>query len=139
MEKYCSNCGNELKENADVCLKCGKLLNVKNNNSTNKKGTGLSIASMVLGIIVTFFAIIELLAIEQAVYDLLLYTKLASIIGYLIGYTLFSLPGSITGLCLGLSGRKKYKSGFNLSGIILNSISLTITFIIILYLIFSII
>ncbi len=26
MNKYCSNCGAELKERADVCLKCGKLV-----------------------------------------------------------------------------------------------------------------
>ncbi|MBQ8891771.1 MAG: TM2 domain-containing protein [Bacilli bacterium] len=27
MAKYCSNCGSELKENADICLKCGKIIN----------------------------------------------------------------------------------------------------------------
>lgn len=27
MEKYCSNCGAKLNENADVCVKCGKLVN----------------------------------------------------------------------------------------------------------------
>lgn len=26
---YCPNCGNKLEPNADVCLKCGKLLNKK--------------------------------------------------------------------------------------------------------------
>jgi len=26
MEKFCSNCGNELHEGADVCIKCGKVL-----------------------------------------------------------------------------------------------------------------
>ncbi len=25
--KYCSNCGKELKEGADVCLNCGKVIN----------------------------------------------------------------------------------------------------------------
>ncbi len=27
MAKFCSNCGAELKEGADVCIKCGKLVN----------------------------------------------------------------------------------------------------------------
>ena len=30
MAKYCSNCGSELKENADICLKCGKIINNAN-------------------------------------------------------------------------------------------------------------
>ena len=30
MEKYCSNCGKKLNENADVCLNCGKIINQKN-------------------------------------------------------------------------------------------------------------
>lgn len=47
--KYCSNCGNELKENADVCIKCGKLLKQKN---------GKGIASLVLGIIAILWALL---------------------------------------------------------------------------------
>ena len=31
MGKYCSNCGTELKENADVCLSCGQLINTNTN------------------------------------------------------------------------------------------------------------
>src|SRR6056297_2737198 len=27
MSQYCSNCGHELKENADVCFSCGKIVN----------------------------------------------------------------------------------------------------------------
>lgn len=27
MSKFCTNCGNELNENQDLCLKCGKLVN----------------------------------------------------------------------------------------------------------------
>ena len=33
MGKFCSNCGNELKENADVCLSCGQLINTINNRT----------------------------------------------------------------------------------------------------------
>ena len=35
MAKFCSNCGKELKENADICLKCGVLVNNKNGNSNS--------------------------------------------------------------------------------------------------------
>ena len=33
MAKFCQNCGNELNENQDICLKCG--VKVKNNSSSN--------------------------------------------------------------------------------------------------------
>ncbi len=32
MEKYCSNCGAELNEGADVCLACGKILKKEESN-----------------------------------------------------------------------------------------------------------
>lgn len=35
MGKFCSNCGNELKENADVCLSCGQLINRTLSNQYN--------------------------------------------------------------------------------------------------------
>ena len=47
MGKYCSNCGTELKENADVCLSCGQLINT-NINATSKEGKGLATVSVVL-------------------------------------------------------------------------------------------
>ena len=31
MAKFCVNCGSELDVNADVCLKCGKMVEKKNN------------------------------------------------------------------------------------------------------------
>lgn len=34
MAKFCTNCGNEVDENADVCVKCGTMLK-KNNNNNN--------------------------------------------------------------------------------------------------------
>ena len=43
MDKYCSNCGNELPENAYVCLKCGVKVNgIKaiNNKIVNKEDKG---------------------------------------------------------------------------------------------------
>ena len=37
MSKFCSNCGNELKENADVCLSCGQLINTINNGTSSNQ------------------------------------------------------------------------------------------------------
>ena len=58
--KYCSNCGNEIKENEDICLKCGILLKNGNNQNINNPGKGLSIAGMILGIISLLLTIITL-------------------------------------------------------------------------------
>lgn len=78
MDKYCSNCGKKINENADICLNCGKLINnhieVYNiqqpNYNSNQyimpkpsvPGKGMSIAGMVLGIISAFWALITLLS-----------------------------------------------------------------------------
>ncbi len=49
--KYCSNCGKELKEGADVCLNCGKVIN-KRITKTENKGAKSKIAA---GILALFF------------------------------------------------------------------------------------
>ena len=39
MAKFCINCGNELPENAAMCVKCGTMVNGSGNNKgNNKKG-----------------------------------------------------------------------------------------------------
>lgn len=131
MGKFCTNCGNQINENADFCLNCGKFVNntpkVIQRSQTNveikkTQGTGKSIASMVLGIVSIIFVLLELLALENAQYEIIVYSELSSVIGYLIGYTLLSLPSSIVGITLGISGRNDKQSGFNIAGIILNTI-----------------
>ena len=37
MAKFCINCGNELPENAAMCVKCGTMVNGSGNNKGNKK------------------------------------------------------------------------------------------------------
>ncbi len=36
MQKFCENCGAELKENSEVCLECGKYVSKKGNNGNTK-------------------------------------------------------------------------------------------------------
>ena len=56
MEKFCSNCGAELKEGADVCLKCGKSVN--NSTSVNTDSNAKSkIAAGLLGIFLGSFGV----------------------------------------------------------------------------------
>ena len=62
MAKFCSNCGKELNENADICLKCGVLVNNKNNNLSSgiNKKKGFPVWAIVL-IVVGCVMIIPLL------------------------------------------------------------------------------
>ena len=71
MTKFCSNCGNEIKENDIYCLNCGVLVqnnnfnqnNLSNDYNINKNipGKGISIAGMILGIISIVIALISFL------------------------------------------------------------------------------
>ena len=65
MNKYCTNCGNKLPENAGMCVKCGKMVeevNTKKNTSNNKKFPVWaiilivfgSLLSLIIGLIVLF-------------------------------------------------------------------------------------
>lgn len=61
MAKFCSNCGKELNENADICLNCGKIVNekinenqTKTNNNPNAKS---KIAAGILGILLGCFGV----------------------------------------------------------------------------------
>ena len=43
---FCSNCVNQLDPNAEVCLKCGVMINkAKTNSKVDKPSTGLNIVS----------------------------------------------------------------------------------------------
>lgn len=114
--KYCSNCGKELKEGADICLNCGKLVNNQQKKNKNIE-KGLSIASLVLGIISILWTFIMILGYEQAIETIKVeyyYNEtIIYVMFYYIGYTLFSLTPSIISLVLGLMSIKKKKCYVN--------------------------
>lgn len=125
--KYCSNCGKELKEGADICLNCGKLVNNQQKKNKNIE-KGLSIASLVLGIISILWTFIMMLGYEQAIETIKVeyyYNEtIIYVMFYYIGYTLFSLTPSIISLVLGLMSIKKEKNAMSTAGIILSGITL---------------
>lgn len=128
MGKFCSNCGKELKENADICLNCGVLINKDTKVKKEKTpGLGLSIAGMILGIL-SIFAIFGSLP-EAFDYDY--YYSNADMISDMV----MSLAICITGVSLSAVGFTKNKNGFNISGIILNSISILVNIIVLIYII----
>lgn len=132
--KYCKYCGNELKEGADFCLSCGKLIEKEptyNNTTTkvSKKGLGFAITSLTLGIIGIIWTFIMLVGIEMGVETLVVELsyqeyQVPYVVGYYIGYTLFSLTPGLLALIFGIISVKKQKRGMAITGIILGSLSI---------------
>ena len=58
MAKYCSNCGKEVKEGADICLNCGKMINGQTRDNVNKDPNAKSkIVGGILGILLGCFGV----------------------------------------------------------------------------------
>lgn len=56
MAKFCSNCGTELSDGADVCLKCGKMTGSTSETNTNPDAKS-KIAAGLLGIFLGAFGV----------------------------------------------------------------------------------
>ena len=129
MNKFCTNCGNELNENAVFCVKCG----VSTNNvvmpviKPTQPGKGTGIASMILGIIACF----------ESICSLFIFVCLLATGEYFLGieklafgfiFLIFPITLLIIGGSLSLASRNKIKNGINLTGLILNFVSLVLCF-----------
>lgn len=125
MNKFCSNCGEKLNENAVFCVKCGVATNsvITPEVKPKQTGKGLGIASMVLGIIATFESICSLfifVCLIAAGEYFLAYEKM------IFGFIFLMVPVTllVIGGALGIASVCKIKNGITLTGLILNSVSL---------------
>ena len=147
MKKKCEYCGKELKEGADVCLHCGKLVKKEKEVEVPKEikkdkipGNGKSIAGMILGIFAcawVFFEILSLPTVNILLRNILFYNYYSNAgaikICFAIYFTFLSLVPSLVGLPLSIFGYNKMKTGKNVAGLILNTIALSISLIIYIY------
>ena len=53
MAKFCTNCGAELNDEQDICVKCGKMVK-KSNNSSNENKNTMAITGFVIAIVSLF-------------------------------------------------------------------------------------
>ena len=124
MGKFCSSCGKEVNENAVVCVNCGVSIN-SSPIKQKQPGRGLSIAGMVLGIIATFYGffsiLISLIFLATGEY---FYIEEKIIISLVFNFFPFLL--SIIGISLSLASIFKIKNGMNITGIILNTITILV-------------
>lgn len=90
MAKYCSNCGNEVDENAVICVKCGSEIKKDNNSNVT---TATPKASLILGILGIVFAWLFAI-IGHAL----------SIVGIIIGIKEYKATNKMTGLIISIIG-----------------------------------
>lgn len=128
--KYCSNCGNKLKEGADVCLNCGQYI-IKNNASElidykKQSKNGKSVASLILGSISIFWSLLMVISLPLGIETVSYYYNIVEILAFCFGYSLFAFIPSIISLILGGFSLREKKSGISLAGIITSALSLFI-------------
>ena len=136
MNKYCTNCGNKLNEEADVWLKCGKYIKkeiIKKKKSNNAKTKEiLSILSFIFGIISFLVIFILALALEE-VRSELFYEAYAVRFFVSIIYTMFSFVPAIPSLILAIISIKSEKNVYGTIGLITSLLSITFSIFIIGY------
>lgn len=127
---YCSNCGAKLEEGADVCVKCGVILDDVNINTRTRNQNTVKVK----GVLSMIFGILGFLAVSGAffeacdgVYENTVLDAVQSIY--------WPLVFSVAALILSLIDFKEKRNGFNITGIVLSLLSLcvgTITFMVVL-------
>lgn len=64
MAKFCSNCGKELNDGADVCLNCGKSVkNVSSNSNNQNTNSVIKIVLLIVGVMMLLPLISVVIAI----------------------------------------------------------------------------
>ena len=137
--KYCVNCGKEIEENSKFCVVCGAQIKIEEVKPVEKKTNGLSITSLVLGIVTHCYQL-------MCIVGVMLFIDSAQFLGHLFGsshrvgmldrieYSLIfagrfcymAVVLAIVGLVLGIVGLNHKKNKIATAGIILCIIQLII-------------
>ena len=142
---FCSNCGSKISENEKFCSNCGTNLATGANNTVvtsvpvyvknTVPGNGLSVAGMVLGIIAIVFGFIYAIYLTTSDFKLDMAIYHRDVAAYAFGMIFIPSVLSLVGLPLSISGLVKHKNGKNITGIILNSITIVLAIFIFIYVI----
>ena len=122
--KYCTNCGNKLNEEADICIKCGKFINrVPNTKNSINSGEVFSIVGMILGIFGFLIILLLSLGVDAGRNELMNESLLVKIFAALF-IALIPLAPTIPGLIFSIMGTKKKKTMYGIIGLVLSLLSL---------------
>lgn len=152
--KFCPNCGQPIEAETNFCRNCGYNLGTNPNptpvNQVNyvqqgtaqpnyakpKTGKGLSVASLVLGIISVIWSLLSVVSLSEVedklleAYEETELSAMATKISFGIGFVLIMV---VTGILALIFGLKSKKTGMGKAGIILSGISLLIAVISFIY------
>lgn len=135
MDKYCTNCGKELKKEADYCLNCGIRISKQTPKiNTKKPNEIISIIGMIFGIvsfIMIFMIDLEIIELKTLVYAEEFIIKIMTS----LVITMFSIIPATIGCILSFYGILKEKNTAALIGIITSLISFTFNILTIIYII----
>ena len=136
--EYCTNCGEKILDNSKFCSKCG--MKIEEVTKENKKISGFSITSMVLGICLHLYQLIFYIYVMFAVNTLSFFTSILA--GKRVGLSFFEklqgvayllrysypiiIAASIAGLVFGYLGLKKGNKKMANAGISLCSAEIAI-------------
>ena len=114
---FCGNCGKKIENNVTFCSNCGKQVKENNNSSSNnvikKETNSYGMISVIIGIVSLIAPAFLFLSSYKLAFNILSYIVL--------------LIAEIFGIVLGIKG--KGRIGGKAMGIILNTISISITII----------
>ena len=126
---FCYKCGKEIDDQSTFCVHCGTKVKTTPPTSTptqtstttempteKKSGNGRGIASMVLGIIGLFYALMAFLNM-QSLGQYLVYNNSSYQIGFAIGFVLMQSIFAILAVSLAGSERIHKKTGYNTAGL----------------------
>lgn len=121
---YCQSCGKEIDKEAVICVHCGVPTNNYNGQVNKKSGKGRGIAGMILGIIGILYCLIAFSSLGTFEFkiNMAAYTD-SERFPFAIGFVLVQSIFAILAVSLSGSERKKFKNGFNTSGLWLGLVS----------------
>lgn len=96
---YCSNCGNKLNGNEDVCLKCGVMVNKRTNSSNNVEDKPLVILN-ILSFINPVVGLILYLSMKKSTPNRAKKCGKYAIIGTIVSVVIFIIAGIILAVVL---------------------------------------
>ncbi len=144
--KKCIKCGEKLSDEIIFCTNCGYRVEVFNNNIKQNKTSPLSIIGLIIGVMISVFTYTIIININSSIFELqkilLDYpessSRVGAIIGFLVGYTIFTFIPGIVGMILSIIGLLKKKEALPIFGIVINALSVIISIGVSIYIIFSI-
>lgn len=143
MNRFCTNCGKELKIDSDYCLNCGKYIEkknrvVKHNTKTNTNTSNidvLGVMGVVAGLVGFYISFVLALFSGNIKYEInsMLPNNIFYMLLFAFFYTVFGLALSTSGLIMSNISLKRKKSIMGMIGLVSSLITIVLCISIIIF------